>query len=109
VQEALVDGDHSMTNAFLLVMTLVSTTIGLSLVKKRWPGISRWLDGLPFLVVRKGKPVQETMDKARVAEQEILAAARATQGLARMDQIEHAVVEENGDISVIPKPGASKA
>lgn len=109
IQEALVDGDHSMTNAFLLVITLVGTTIGLSVIKQRWPGIAKWLDGLPFLVVRKGKPMQEPMDKARVDEQDILAAARISQGLSRMDQIEHAVVEENGDISVIPKPGASKA
>jgi uncharacterized membrane protein YcaP (DUF421 family) len=107
VQEALVDGDHSMTNAFLLVMTLVGTSIGLSLLKQRWPGITKWLDGLPFLVVRKGAPVQEVMQKARIDEQDVLASARATQGLSRMDQIEHAVVEENGEISVVPRKNAS--
>lgn len=109
VQEALIDGDHSLTNAFVLIMTLVGTSIALSLVKQRWPGITRWLDGLPFLVVRKGKPMHDVMRAARVDEDDILASARSTQGLSRMDQIEHAVVEDNGDISVIPRQGASNA
>lgn len=105
VQEALVDDDHSMTHAVLLILTLVGTSIVLSVAKRRWPGMARWMDGLPVMVMRRSQPVQEVMNAERVDEQDILAAARMTQGLSRMDQIDHAVIEENGDISVVPRKG----
>lgn len=107
VQDALIDGDHSLTNAFVLITTLIGISIGLSIVRQRWPGVTRWLDGLPVLVVRKNGMVHEVMQAERVDEADILAAGRATHGLSRMDQIDHAVVEENGEITVIPKKGAS--
>lgn len=106
-QEALVDGDRSMANAFVLIITLVGNTITLSLAKRRWPALGRWLDGLPIPAVHRGAPQREVMHAERVDESEILASARASQGLTSMDQVEHAVIEQNGEISVVPrsKPG----
>lgn len=104
VQEALVDNDHSMTNALVLIVTLVGTTIALSLAKRRWPRLARWLDGLPILAVHRGSPQHAVLHAERVDETEILAAARASHGVASMDGIEHAVIEQNGEISVIPRP-----
>lgn len=43
------------------------------------------------------------MDKARVDEEDILNAARQLQGLERMDQIKYAVLERNGDITIVPR------
>lgn len=102
-QEAMVDQDHSLTNAFVLVITLISASIGLSLAKRRWPVIAKWLDGLPFAIVRNGVPDRAVMDKVRVNDAEILAAARQQEGLKSMAEIEHAVVEENGQITVVPR------
>ena len=63
VQQAMVDSDHSVTNAFLLVMTLVGTSIFLSIVRHRSEAASRWLDGLPVRVVREAAWDQEVADK----------------------------------------------
>jgi uncharacterized membrane protein YcaP (DUF421 family) len=38
-----------------------------------------------------------------VDEEDILHAARELQGLERMEQIKYAVLERNGDITVVPK------
>jgi uncharacterized membrane protein YcaP (DUF421 family) len=46
------------------------------------------------------------MEKARIHERDILAAARKGYGLERMDQIKYAVLERNGNISIIPKQGS---
>jgi uncharacterized membrane protein YcaP (DUF421 family) len=43
------------------------------------------------------------MQKERVDEEDVMAAARETQGLERMDQIKYAVLERSGGISIIPK------
>jgi uncharacterized membrane protein YcaP (DUF421 family) len=48
------------------------------------------------------------MGKARVDEGDVLNAARR-EGLERLAQVKHAVLERNGDISIIPwseSPGA---
>lgn len=45
------------------------------------------------------------MHRVRVDEQDILAAARETHGLERMDQIKYAILETNGMISIVPKTG----
>ena len=42
------------------------------------------------------------MAKARVDREEILSAARMTQGIERMDEIKHATVENDGKISIVP-------
>jgi uncharacterized membrane protein YcaP (DUF421 family) len=46
------------------------------------------------------------MEQARVDERDILQAARETQGLERLDQIKHAVLERDGSISVVPRQAA---
>src|SRR6187431_210505 len=58
-QQAMVDNDHSMTNAGLLIVTLVGADILLSLIKQRSKSIERWLDGLPLVIVRDGRLLEE--------------------------------------------------
>ena len=41
------------------------------------------------------------MAKARVDEADVMSAARELQGLERMEQIKYAVLERNGNISII--------
>lgn len=103
IQQALVDSDHSVTNGFLLIMTLVGMSILLSVIKHHSETASRWLDGLPVRVVREGKWDQEVADKTRVDEAEVLSAARCTQGIGRMDDVAHATLENDGKISVVPR------
>ena len=102
-QQAMVNNDHSVTNAVLLITTLVGTTILLSFLKRHSHTLEKWLDGLPCAVVLDGKMHREWMDRLRVKPEEILEAARVRQGLEHLDQIKHAVVEPNGEISIIPK------
>ena len=103
--QAMVDSDHSITNAFLLIMTLVGMSVLLSVIKHYFPVANRVLEGLPLPLVRDGKVLKENLDRARVDEEEILSAARATQGIERMEQIKEASVENDGKISVVPRSG----
>ena len=51
------------------------------------------------------EPDPSLKDKARIDERDILQAARRSQGVERLDQIKHAVLERSGGISVVPKQG----
>jgi uncharacterized membrane protein YcaP (DUF421 family) len=47
--------------------------------------------------------VQERLDAERVGIDDIRRAGRETQGVANLGQIQHAVLETDGAISVIPR------
>ncbi len=104
-QQALLGEDFSLTNAFLLIVTLVGLDIGLSHLKNRWPRLEKVLEDVPLVLVEDGKPLKERMDRSRIGEDDIIQSARQLQGLERMDQIKYAVLERNGGITIIPKPG----
>jgi uncharacterized membrane protein YcaP (DUF421 family) len=101
-QQALLGDDFSITNATIIIVTLVGADIGLSLIQQRFPRLDPWLEDVPLLLVENGKVIQERLDKSRISETEILQAARTTQGLERMDQVKYAVLERTGEISIIP-------
>jgi uncharacterized membrane protein YcaP (DUF421 family) len=102
-QQAMLGEDFSVTNGFLLILTLVTLDIGLSLWKRRSPRADKIMDGLPLVLVKDGQPLEERMSKSRVDEQEILQAARELQGIERMEQIKYAVLEQGGAISIVPR------
>lgn len=103
IQQALLANDDSMTNAFLIVVTLLAIDIGLSLVKARSASLDKLIDDVPLVLVDDGTPLRDRMKKARVDDDDILASARELQGLERMDQIKYAVLERSGGISIVPK------
>jgi uncharacterized membrane protein YcaP (DUF421 family) len=102
-QQALLGEDFSLTNAFLVILTLIGLDIAISLWQQRWPRLSKWIEGVPLVIVEDGRPLHERMKRARVSEEDVLTAARERQGLARMDQIRYAVLERSGGISIIPR------
>lgn len=102
IQEALIGNDHSMTNAALVVLTLVGLNVGLSILKQRSKSAEKVLEDVPLVLVAEGRVLKERMDKVRVDEDDILEAARSLHGLERLDQIRFAVLERSGDISIIP-------
>jgi uncharacterized membrane protein YcaP (DUF421 family) len=102
-QQALLGEDFSLTNAFLVIVTLLAIDIAMSLWKQYSETANRIIDGVPTILVDHGRPLTALMDKARVREEEILEAARRLQGLERMDQIKYAVLEVSGGISIVPR------
>jgi len=102
-QQAMVTQDQSMTNAFLLIMTLVGLSVLFSWLKLYSHRIENWLDGTPVVLIEKGRMHANRMHRERIGKEDILEAARMTQGLKKLDQIEYAVLERTGEISVIPK------
>jgi uncharacterized membrane protein YcaP (DUF421 family) len=103
IQQAMLGNDFSMTNAFLLVITLITVDIVISLLKQRLPWLEKIIDSTPLIIVENGKMIQERCQKARMDEGDILSKARELHGLERMDQIKYAVLERSGGITIIPR------
>lgn len=101
-QQALLGEDLSITNAFIVIMTLLVIDVLLSLLKSHSRRMEKVLDGVPTIIVENGRCLKDRMAKARLDEDDIMEAARRLQGIERMDQIKFAVLEVNGGISIIP-------
>jgi uncharacterized membrane protein YcaP (DUF421 family) len=105
-QQALIGEDYSMVTSLIAIVTLMTIDIALSLIKQRSVRIDRWLEDVPVIIVDHGRLLQDRMQKERVDIDDVLAAARSTHGLERLDQIKYAVLERNGGISIVPQPQA---
>jgi uncharacterized membrane protein YcaP (DUF421 family) len=101
-QRAITGQDYSLTNALLLVATFVILDIGLSIVEVRWPAARPILNSMPMILVENGYLLTSRMRRARVTEDNILEAARRLHGLERMQQIKFAILEANGEITIVP-------
>jgi uncharacterized membrane protein YcaP (DUF421 family) len=101
-QQALIDSDHSITNAAVAILTLIGLSIVLSMLKQRFPSSEPVLEGIPVLLVENGHLQLDRMKQARVGKDDILEAARHAHGLERLDQIKYAVLEISGGITIIP-------
>jgi uncharacterized membrane protein YcaP (DUF421 family) len=103
IQSALIDTDNSMTNAFLLIVTLLGTDLVMSLFTSRWEKADKILNDVPLILIENGHIHKDRMLKSRVAENDVLEQARAQHGVERLDQIKYAVLERSGGISIIPR------
>src|SRR5688500_9088616 len=102
-QQAMVNNDHSMTNAAILIFTLVGADIVLSFTKQWLPMLDPVLDGTAVILLRDGKLLKRRMNSERVDTSDILEAAREQEGLENLAQIKLAVLERSGQISIVPK------
>ncbi|WP_460119890.1 DUF421 domain-containing protein [Pseudomonas sp. H3_G09] len=100
-QQALLGDDFSLTNAFLVIITLIAIDVGFSLLKQRSSWVSRLIDGEPTIIVENGKLLHRRLRHARLVEADVMEAARSSQGIETLEQIKFAIIERNGKISVI--------
>src|SRR5919205_705915 len=92
-QRSLLGQDYSVTNALLVVITLIVIDVSLSLLQREFPPLSKVLSGEPMIVVEEGQPLKAGRAKARLTAEQVLEAARQSHGLERLDQIKFAVLE----------------
>lgn len=102
-QQALLGDDFSLTNAVVVITTLMAAEIGMSLLTSRSVLLEKLADDVPLIIVDGGKVLEDRMTKCRVDQQDVLEAARQSHGLENLDQIKFAVLERSGTISIIPK------
>ena len=107
-QQALVGEDFSVTNAVIIITTLLVLDIGFAMIKQRFKKVEKVLDGIPTIILVNGQPIKDRMQKSRIDEEDILQSARELQGLERLEQIKYAILEKNGTITIVPAQSEQK-
>lgn len=101
-ENALMGDDYSITSSAILICTIMGSDLFFSLTSTKWKLFGVFTEGAPLIIVDNGKPLRKRMDKAKVDEEDILHAARFNHGLEKMDEIKYAVLEKDGQSSIIP-------
>lgn len=99
---AIVTEEQSTTNAFCQIMAVAVAHYALSYARARSDLAAKVLDGVPLALFRARAPVRTTMRLMRVTGEDLAERARA-QGHRRIESIDRAVLERNGDISILPR------
>lgn len=101
-EQALMGDDKSLESASLVVVTLVTWDILFGWLKIRYPRAEFLIEGVPTILILDGKIFNERLARARIDKEDILEAARRSHGIGSLEEIRHAILEKNGDISIIP-------
>jgi uncharacterized membrane protein YcaP (DUF421 family) len=101
-QQAMTGTDYSLMNGLLIITTLVVADILMSFLKQKFPKFEKMIDGTPILLMVDGKLKKNIMNKVQVDENDILEAARKAHGLETLQEIKHAILEKDGDITIVP-------
>lgn len=102
-QQAMLGDDNSITNAIIVICTLVGFELASSAVTFRFPRLSPIIEDAPLVLFADGEFEEEHMKKERITKADILRAARTNQGIYRFDQIKYAILEKTGEVSILPQ------
>lgn len=86
----------------LPIFTLAAIEILISLVTLKSIKTRYLIYGKPIVMVCKGQIYQKEMQKARVSIDDLTEAMRSS-GVMRIEDIDYAILETNGNMSIIPK------
>jgi uncharacterized membrane protein YcaP (DUF421 family) len=102
VQQGVTQSDMSFTGLLLAVGTFSLLAVTTSWLGFRFKTMRKVLEAAPLVVIEHGTPVDHNMRAERLTLEEIQAAARMEQ-IATLDDVEWAIVENNGKISFITR------
>ena len=102
IQQGVTQNDFSVTGAMLAGGTMAVMTVLFSYLAFRFPRVQPILEGDPVILVERGKPIDRNLRRNRITMEELAAQARMQQ-IPHIADIEWAVLETSGTISVIPK------
>jgi uncharacterized membrane protein YcaP (DUF421 family) len=97
-----VGNDRSVTNCTCAVIAVGFIHRTLAWAKSKSPRVGALLDGTPIVVIEKGEWKDEPVRETYLRKDDIKAGARSS-GVMRVEDIDYAILERNGNISVLKK------
>ncbi len=94
------DPDIPLFNAIIPILLIISVEIILSSLKNKSEKLKIAIEGKPSYIIYKGKLIQKSLSENRISVNELLAELRG-QGVGDLRDVEYAIIEQNGQLSVI--------
>jgi uncharacterized membrane protein YcaP (DUF421 family) len=103
VQNAMNAGDNSLLAGIILATTLIVLNYLVGLATYKSKRIEELLEGRPEILIHSGKLYESVMKSQQITHHELNAALRAA-GCTCIEEVQYAVLENNGNITVQSKP-----
>ena len=87
------------------LITILTLEISLSVILLKCPRLKNLASTRPSILIRQGKVDQQELRRVRISVDELISEVRQS-GIAALDDVEYAILEQNGKISVIARRGA---
>ncbi len=102
VQNAIIGEDNSITGGIIGATSLVLTNLAVGRFFFRYQGLERRFEGTEVTFVRGGQVDRPALARERITEDQLLTAVHRA-GLRSLDEVDIAMLESSGAISVLPK------
>ncbi len=102
VQNAVIGPDNSLGGGLLGAAVILALNWGVVELTFRSKRLRRLLEAQPTLLVHNGRVLSQNLQRERITLDDLHAALRRS-GVADVEHVLVAVLEENGGISVIPR------
>lgn len=102
VQNSMNGGDNSITGGLISAGTLVGMNWLISLGTYKSKKLEALIEGRPEVLIHNGKLFEEVMKREKLTHHELNAALRGA-GCACVEEVHLAVLENNGQINIVPK------
>jgi uncharacterized membrane protein YcaP (DUF421 family) len=99
---ATVGMDRSVTNCTCAVIAVALLHRSVAWAKSKSPTVGAIVDGTPLLLIKKGEWQDDVLRKMKIRREDLAAAARA-RGIGSVEDIDYAILERNGGISIMKK------
>jgi uncharacterized membrane protein YcaP (DUF421 family) len=101
VQNAMVGSDTSLVGGLVSAFILLVLNRLLTWLMVKNPHLAALIEGDPVLIVRDGQLLEQPMRQSGVTRDNVLAAMRE-HGIDNLDDVQMAVLEPDGIISIVP-------
>ncbi len=100
--------DHSIpvAHAIIPLITILTLEVILSIILLKFPALKNLASTRPSVLIRHGKLDQSEMRQARISLDELISEIRQN-GVCSLEDVDYAILEQNGKISIITKRQAS--
>ena len=98
----IADPDIPLLNAVIPLFFILSLEVILSTIKNKTERLKSSFEGKPTYIIYKGRLLQKELSENRISINELLAELRC-QGIGNLTEVEYAIIEQNGALSVIKK------
>ena len=98
----ITDTEKPLTHAFIPIAALAALEILISFLIIKFPKIKQLFTSRPSVLIARGVMNQKEMSRVRISLEELISQIRQN-GIFDLDEVDYAILEENGKMSIIPK------
>ena len=100
--------DRPIVNGIIAVFLLVFLETALACISLKSGKLRRVVNGAPVIIINRGKVNRASLKRLRITTDELLETLRS-QGVFDISTVQYAIIEPNGQLSVLEKSGGGLA